>query len=354
MQINPSVDNLRVAYIKRPGMVTRPKYGSGDFVERFRDANMNALNHKLIKESLDKLARGLTRKASTEEAWRTIFRKPGSKSWAETRMAMKVNANGYFNPCWSALAKFCEVLKSFGMRYSNMTIYDAGGASDQDVLPKYGFFRDRGDLPPVNLEGLNMSTYSTEDPEGRIVKSLTVVRDADILINASIHKGHDRFTQFSGVTMALKNHVGTISREDNNEFRHFGVDTVPGVIRLCGYSKMATILGNPSATVPVKQQLCFVDSTFVGQPGDWKGEVRDGDVLNTLVMGTFAGATDYLITKKLRPFADGTYPGYNDFNVPRVDEFLTAFNYSKGDLEALDAMNPRTDPRGRGWANADI
>src|SRR5512135_1551897 len=55
MQINPNIDNCRVAYITDTAMLTRTTYNN------FTDANNNAVNHALVKTNLDKMACALAR-----------------------------------------------------------------------------------------------------------------------------------------------------------------------------------------------------------------------------------------------------------------------------------------------------
>ena len=64
--------------------------------------------------------------------------------------------------------------------------------------------------------------------------------------------------------MTIKNHVGTInfahptlaSQDLQNQYN---------LRILTNYHKHEAILGMPTADVPVKQQLAFVDSTWVGR-----------------------------------------------------------------------------------------
>jgi hypothetical protein len=331
MQINPNIDNCRVAYITDTSMLTRTTYNN------FSDANKNAINHAKVKENLDKMACALARKGTATEAWATIFRKPTAKSWSQVKVAMKINCCGNFSPAVGAVAKFCEALNALGVPYASITLFDGGAASGDGCPNKYTPFRTSGQIPAgvaIISRGdtypVTIGTWNTN--------SVTVVRDADILVDVAVAKGHDRLNQFSGVTMTLKNHVGTIN------FSHPGDD--PGVYKLCEYHKHPAILGTPSADVPPKQQLCFVDSTWAGRPGDWTGNVDGGAELYTLVMGTLAGPVDYYCTKKIRT------KKYNDFNVTRVNEFVEGFGYTAAERTALDTMNPATDPQGRGFVDA--
>lgn len=328
LQHNPYIDNLRVVHIVDTTMLYTANYNN------FSDANKTGINHVQVKANMDKLACALARKESVTEAWATIFRKPDAKTWAQTKMAMKVNAVGGFSPCASAVARMCEVLNSFGMPYSNMTLFDAGGASGDGAVNKYGPFRTSGLIPPVNIISRGPSIMITVD--GKTIECQQVMNDADIFINSAVNKGHDQYGKFSGVTMNLKNHVGTMKYSCHDSLH-----------MLCEGNRHEAVLGMGGPGVPIKTQLCFIDSTFVGKPGDWGGGVNNGDVLHTLVMGTFPGATDYLTTKKIRTRM------YNDFNVPLVDQFLTDFGYTDAERIALDTMDPNVDLKGRGLGDAN-
>jgi hypothetical protein len=330
MQINPNIDNCRVAYITDTSMLKRTTYNN------FSDANNNAIDQAKVKANVDRMACALARKSTAAEAWKVIFRKPDAKSWAQVKVAMKLNCCGTFNPCVGTVAKLCEALNGLGVPYGNITLFDGGSASGNGCPDKYTPFKNSGVLPPVNIIARG-GTYAIT-VAGWNTNSVTVVRDADIFLTVAVDKGHDRLNQFSGVTMSLKNHVGTIN------FSHPGND--PGVYMLCNYHKHEAVLGMPSAAVPAKQQLAFVDSLFAGKPGDWTGNVNSGAVLHTLVMGTLPGPVDYYTAKKIRTKL------YNDFNVTRVNEFVEGFGYSAAERAALDTMNPNTDPAGRGFVDA--
>jgi hypothetical protein len=332
MQINPEIDNCRVVFIQDPNMLTGTHYGN------FANANNNVTNHDLVKSNLDLMARALARRNTADEAWRVILRKPTAKQWSEVLVAIKVNANQEYGPSAASVGRFCEVLIGFGVPAGNITICDGGAASGNGCPDKYRPFV--GSVIPDGVQVISRGDTYGITLDGWNTESVTVVRDADILINAAVNKGHDRFNQYSGVTMCVKNHVGTIN------FAHRD-DTSTNSL-LCAYHKHEAILGNPSADVPPKQQLNFVDGLFVGQPGDWTGHVLDGDVLYQMSMGTLAGPVDYYTTKFLRIAL------YNDWNEPRVNEFVEGFGYTTEERIALDTMNPDTDPAGRGLVDASV
>jgi hypothetical protein len=336
LQINPSIDNCRVAYITDASMITRLGYNN------FGDANNNAIDFAKVQANMDKMAVALARKATAAEAWATIFRKPTAKTWAQVKVAMKVNTcGGGIGPNAGAVAKFCQVLIGLGVPAANITIYDAGNASGNGAVSYYTPFQTKGVIPAgvkIEARGTTCPITIPAHTGAWTTTTVTTVRDADILIDCAVNKGHDRLNQFSGVTMSIKNHVGTVN------FAHR--DDAETIADLAAYHKHPYLLGNPTADVPAKQQLCFVDSLWGGKPGDWAGSVEAGAELNTLTMGTLAGPLDYLTTKKVRT------KKYNDFNVGLVNTFMTAFGYTDAERTALDTMNPATDPQGRGFVDA--
>jgi hypothetical protein len=333
MQINPDIDNCRVVFLTDTSMLKRQTYNS------FSDANNNAIDHDKVRANIDRMACALARKNTAAEAWPVIFRKPAAKSWAQVKVAMKVNANYHYSPCIGAVAKLCEVLNGFGVPYASMTVFDGGNASGSGCTDKYTEFKTKGWLPPVNVITRG-DTYAITVPGMGGTTCVTATRDADIIITCAVNKGHDRNYEFGGVTMCLKNHVGTIN------FAHPGGGAEYNLTYLTNYHKHEAILGLPNAGVPVKQQLAFVDSTWVGQPGSWEGFIEgESKVLHTLVMGTFPGAVDYLTTKKIRVKA---YPSETNLNWGFINRYMTDFGYTDAERSALDTMDPNADPQGRG------
>ncbi len=339
LQINPHIDNCRVVYVTDKAFIKRIGWTN------FTDVNTNAIDFARVQAAMDRMAMCLAKQCTPGEAWATIFRRPTAKTWAEVKVAMKVNACGSvdsLSPNVGSVGKLCLVLMGLGVLPANITIYDAGAASGANAVLKYSPFQTSGVIPAgVIIENRGTTCPITVDTHVGpwTTNTVTTVRDADILIDCAVAKGHDRLNQFSGVTMSVKNHVGTVNfahRDDN--------ETIGD---LAAYHKHPYLLGNPTADVPAKQQLCFVDSLWAGKPGDWSGGVLPGSELYTLTMGTLAGPVDYYTTKKVRTLV------YNDFNVALVNTFVTAFGYSDAEQVALDALgSPDDDPQGRGFVNA--
>jgi hypothetical protein len=282
------------------------------------------------------LACALARKATSTEAWATIFRKPDAKAWKDVLVAMKLNAVGGFSPNIGIVSRLCESLITLGVDPKNITLFDGGGASGDGCINKYTPFRTSGLLPAVNIIARGDSVKIAV-VAGKDLDCQKVMYDADIFINVAVNKGHDQFDKFSGVTMNIKNHTGTVKYGCHDS-----------LTELIGANKHEAVMGKPGPGVPVKAQLCVLDSTFVGKPTDWGGGVNDGAVQHTIIMGTFAGATDYLTTTKLR------VKMYQDFKVDRVNQFITDFGYTAAERTALDTMDPVADAKGRGWYDAKL
>jgi hypothetical protein len=332
MQINPNIDNCRVAFIKDASMLLTT--GAYDF----SNFNNSGIDYTKAKANIDKMACALAKKNTIAEAWARIFRKPDAKAWNQVIVAMKVNAVGGYSPCVPAVARLCEALNGLGVPYSNITVFDAGDATGNGCVDKYGPFKTSGKLPAVNIAA--RGSASTININGETWPCQDYILNADILITCAVDKGHDQKDKFSGLTMSLKNHTGSIK-----------YSCATSLTQLINYHKSSAILGTPSASVPARQQLAFVDSTWAGAPGSWGGAVDNGAVLSTFVMGTFPGAVDYLTAVKVR---NQLYPINSDGTVNRtlVNRFMTDFGYTDAERTALETMDPNSDSLGRGFADA--
>jgi hypothetical protein len=332
MQINPDIDNCRVTFIRDPSMLLT--IGAYDF----SNFNKTGIDYAKVKANIDKMACALAKKNTVAAAWQRIFRKPDAKAWGDVIVAMKVNAVGGYSPCVPAVGKLCEVLNGLGVPYGNITIFDAGAATGNGCVDKYGPFKTSGNLPPINISAAGPDTTITI--AGETWPCQNFVLNADILITCAIDKGHDQKDKFGGVTMSLKNHTGTIK-----------YSCATSLTQLLNYHKSTAILGTPGLGVPARQQLAFVDSTWAGAPGSWGGAVNNGAVLSTFIMGTFPGAVDYFTAVKVR---SQLYPIDSDGTVNRslVNRYITDFGYTDAERIALETMDPNADALGRGFVDA--
>jgi hypothetical protein len=330
--INQDIDNLRVAYITDAAMVrssTWPGFAT------FNDPNNTTTGcvYSIVKANMDKLACALANKADAQQAWSTILKIPSNKTWATAKAAIKINGIGSATTSLHAsvpiLAKLIEVLMSKGMPAANITIFDM----TQNVGAIYNNFKGDGKPIPAAVVfggggGDNVAVF----PAGWKMNATKWLADCDIFINVANNKGHDQTDNYSGVTMCLKNNFGTVN------FGHNGMDQLAAA-NSCDY-----VLGNIPTTYPAKAQLCIVDSLWLGNVGSWAGDASNNNNANSIVMGTFAGAVDYVATRLIRM---PKLPG--GINTGIVDQFLTKFGYTAADGTTITT---KTTGPGKGLVDA--
>jgi hypothetical protein len=344
-KINTDIENLRVAYITDAAMVRSGTWGN---FRTFNDPANTASGcvYSVVKSNMDKLACALANKTNATEAWDTIFKIPSTKQWSGAKAAIKINSIGDANGCVHAsvpiVAKIVEVLMAKGMPASNINVFDMTMSGAKAI---YDTFRGAGKSLPAGLvfsgvggdAGTNNNSYNATFPGGYSMPASMCIDGADIYVNIANNKGHDRYDMFSGVTMCLKNNFGTIT------FGHSDMDHLAAA-NSCDY-----LIGNPSATMPAKQQLCIVDSLWLGNPGDWAGSAGNNNNANSIVMGTFAGAVDYVAALKIRSpkFPAGT--GSPAWNQTIVTQFMTKFGYTTADITTIMT---ETTAAGKGLVDA--
>jgi hypothetical protein len=342
-KINQDVDNLRVAYITddtaKPAecMVRSSTYPGFDSFNNPTNAT-TGVNYANVKTKMDKLACALTNNADIDAAWGTLLKIPSTKTWATAKAAIKINSIGSDHAAVPIVAKICEVLIGKGMPEANICVFDMTQGGAKGIYDKY---RGAGkQLPAGILFGGNgndaastNAKYTAKFPAGYSMDATYCIDGVDIYVNIGNNKGHDQTDNYSGVTMCLKNNFGTVC------FGHNGMDQLTAA-NSCDY-----IMGNIPTAYPAKQQLCIVDSLWAGNPGDWSGGISNGNDQRTIVMGTFAGAVDYVTTNVIRKpkFSSST-------NYSVVDQFLSKFGYSAAtDGATLKAL---TTGSGKGLVNA--
>jgi hypothetical protein len=316
-QINQSVDNLRVAYITDAAMVRSNNYPGWD---TFNDpANTTtAVNYAAVKSNVDKLACALANKTNANDAWTSLLKIPSTKTWATAKAAIKVNAFASDHPSVPIVARIVEVLVGFGMPAANICLFD-GIASASGV---YGSYVGAGKPMPAGITYAAGLTDTVTFPAplasgGTTMGACTGINGADLIVNISCNKGHDRLNSFSGVTMCLKNNFATINWAHQP-------DGPIGMQVMAAANSCSYLVGNIPASYPAKQQLCIVDCLWLGNAGDWAGTIVNGGNANSIVMGTFAGAVDYVATMKIR----ASKANYGGWNQSIVDGFVTGFGYA--------------------------
>jgi hypothetical protein len=339
-QINQNIDNLRVAFITDPAMLkANPTWGSFDTFNN--PTNTNGVVYAVVKTNMDKLACALANKAypaGIADAWSTIFKLPAGKTWATATAAFKVNGFTNNHPSVPIVAKICEVLTGLGMPAANITLMDAG---------PYGSYMGAGKQIPngVLTSTARATTLAFPAPDTQKFTVADPIATADIVGSIAVNKGHDGWAWASGVTMAQKNHYWT--------FNNFGHTTME---MLAKANSCDFLIGKIPGTYPAKQQLCIVDSLWLGDNGSWQGAVTNGNNANTIAMATFAGALDYVSTMKIRAtkFHATTVSdsGVSGWNQTIVNKFLSAYGYDLATASAT-LMAAKTAGAGPGTVDAN-
>ena len=228
------------------------------------------------------------------------FQETGFKTWAQVKVAMKVNktsSTGKARP--AVINKICDVLNGLGVPYGNIILFDGHGYGlGNDVPAVYDPFVGNG-LPAATVISQNMGSAGA-GMGGEVTASINGVNGygaptylcdgtIDILVNMAVNKGQN--VQCAGFTCASKNHFGTFLPPVIN---HDDYNSLIGLISTI--NKCSGIIGG----TPVKQQLIVVDSLWTQIFGPC--EVSDSAIQRTdcLVMGTCAPMVDYLVAQKIR------------------------------------------------------
>jgi hypothetical protein len=141
-----------------------------------------------------------------------------------------------------------------------------------------------------------------------------------------VNKSHSAYA--GGTTLCLKNHFGTFAPD------HSPSDaSVP--VNILAMNKSPQIVGG----TPVRQQLCIVDALW----GDMNNQPTGNPTLrcDRLVMGTFAGAVDYLTVVKIQQTV------MNSTLCTSYPTFLTTFGYTATDssLQWIEIAPTATIPK---------
>jgi hypothetical protein len=313
MTVNPDIDNLRVICGVNPAMI-RKNPVSWDMV-----GQNDPIDAGQVERTLDAMAIALSKKADAKDAWKTIFRKPESKSWPDVKAAIKVNCIGKNHPRVAIVNKICIELNQLGVPYKNIYIYDGS----HNAGPLYTSYIGKGLPNEVIVSDKNKAMGGTtklpipQQGKSPSFKCTTMIADGsvDILVNMAVNKSHDK--KFGETTMTLKNHAGT--------FEPMRIHMGGGFEYILAFSKSNAIWGGN----PVRQQLCIVDSLW----GSTKGGpfVVPDKQLDRLVMGTFSGVVDYLTAKNIREPLMGASHG-------PIDRFVTDFGYTEKEMTGWETM----------------
>jgi len=177
--------------------------------ERDNFGTGSGINRKTVKQAVDAMVKKLSGKGNVDEAWRTFV------SPKET-VAMKSNVQHRSASTSPALVwAVCRGLVDAGVPQRKIIVF---GRNKED-------FRSSGlkpfeDMPEVQFLAAD-SAWDTEVKAGSIKTRLTriLTKDADAIINLPRLKHH----VLAGVTVAMKNHMGSILNPQNY---HGNLDTI--------------------------------------------------------------------------------------------------------------------------------
>jgi uncharacterized protein (DUF362 family) len=154
------------------------------------------VNRQVVKQAVDAMVKALSGKTNVDEAWRTFV------SPNET-VAMKSNGQHRGGSTSPALVwAVCRGLVDAGVSEQKIIVLDR----NQQDLQTWGVTSFE-DMPKIRLVTAD-SAWDAEVKIGSVKTRLTRVltRDADAIINLPCLKNH----VIAGVTIAMKNHMGSI------------------------------------------------------------------------------------------------------------------------------------------------
>ncbi len=298
-QVNPSINNKKVVSCHDTGMLSATAEEAATFSRQ-----NEAVDSSKTDTNMDTMARRLTGKGGSGEAWATIFRKPEAKTWAQVKAAIKVNGINTANmPRIAIVGKVCRELVNLGVPAANITVYDAcHGATGSDKYTPY-----IGNGLPEGVVVSDGDRSGTVQIGEKPYECTMVVAGCDILVNCAVNKGHN--LGHGGFTLTMKNHTGTMK---------FGC---PSASELIEENKSELILGGS----PVRQQLCIVDSLWAGIRGPGGAPSH---LPARITMGTFGPLVDIAVARNIRePVMGATH------NETVIDGILSAFGYEESAIE---------------------
>ncbi|MHC4592080.1 MAG: DUF362 domain-containing protein [Planctomycetota bacterium] len=332
--IHPKMDPLRVVGLTDPGMTTELRE-SASWRQQEELVSADA-----VYDNMDRLAMALAEESATRDAWRKIFVKPPGKSWSDVLVGIKTNQLGVQRTRAPVMRKVCRVLTDvIGVKGSNIHIYDActgGDGPGGGSIRGENHFRDLPDGVHLADRWGGYRAFRTAVPEPYLggtrrcgCLAHLVADRVDILVNLALCKGST--PPFGGFTMCMKNHFGTFDpipshRDGGNADYLIAINKTPEIL-----GRMEPSTGN---VLFPRQQLCIVDALWASERGP---NGLPSSQPNTLLMGTFAPAVDYLAATRLRRDRMGWA-----VNGEVVSRLLADFGYGPTDLpnggQIIDAM----------------
>ena len=226
MRIYPQV-NSRVVVVRHDGACSSPDDIAAD----------------AVKQMLDAAIVELTGIGDTQGAWRTLFD-------PTERIAIKVNTIGRYTTSVPLAYAVAEKLQAIGVAAENIVIFDRTTGE----LERAGY--------PINEDGPGVRCRATADyRESREVAGTPqrlsdILLDCDALINLPLLKQHG----FAGLSLAMKNHYGSIDRPSTLHFDHCApgiaaLNTLPEIrdrtrliigdaLRMCPFNWDQAVVGN--------------------------------------------------------------------------------------------------------------
>jgi flagellar hook assembly protein FlgD len=297
MQLNPNIDNLRVA------CANDPRLGTADF------GQVNAV----IEDDMDKMAMALAKKATATEAWATIFRKPAAKTWANVKVAIK--APGSF----ATVAKICKELNKLGVVNSNICYFDSNTTLCMVwFAPPTGVtYSKSANTADDKLHGLTKTPVPYPSGSTSQWNCATDIANGTIDILITMMYNHSHSDTLGGASLCCKSLYGVFNAVDVGEPLHgYNGGANDGITGMLALQKSSAIIGG----TPPRQQLVLLDCV--------KGENFQP---NRLLMGTFAPAVDYLCIMKIRKDIMGLSPK------PAVmAKYATEFGYTEAQYTAMN------------------
>jgi len=200
----------------------------------------------VVKQMLDAAIIELTGIDDAQKAWHTLFD-------PIERIAIKVNTISRYTTSVPLAYAVAEKLQAIGVVAENIVIFDR----DTGELQRAGY--------TLNENGPGVRCRATGDyQEPRDVAGTTqqlsdILLDCDALINLPLLKQHD----YSGLTLAMKNHYGSIDRPSAIHFDN----CAPGIAELNALPRIRDrtrlIIGDVLRMCPVNWNQAVVGNTLL-------------------------------------------------------------------------------------------
>ncbi|MBN1758763.1 MAG: DUF362 domain-containing protein [Chitinispirillaceae bacterium] len=307
-QVNPAIDNLTVVCGVNPAMITGTPSGWS------MEEQNGIVDREQVEKTLNAMAMSLTKTATTDAAWQTVFRKPVHKEWSAAKAAIKVNCIAENHPRLAVVNKICIELLKRGVKAENIIIYDGIHNAASFYSAYVGKSLPGGVLVSrkFDLLGGTSKTFIPEPDKRKATCAKALAENTiDLLVDIAVNKGHSQ--SFGGTTLTMKNHAGTFDPKP--------LHTGGGMDYLIAFNKSDAIRGTTAA----RQQLCIIDSLW----GARKGPGGPPDKrLDRLIMGTLSPVVDYQTAKNIRePLLGSTHKN--------IERFITEFGYRPDELPPI-------------------